>query len=79
MSVLDAFPNAQQINERAEKVDLGAAFRRFGQVLVAVLTFVFAGIGWTVGASIFACTWIWAAVAEGYSAGRHVGRHRASD
>ncbi len=77
MSVLD-FPNARQINERAEKVDVGAGFKRFGQMLVALLAFVFAGIGWLAGFAIYAATWIWAAMAEGYTSGRHVGQHRAT-
>lgn len=80
MSVLDVFPSAEKIEERAEKIDIAAGFKRFGRAVaaavVAVLVFVFGGIGWLVGASIYAITWVAAAVAEGYSSGRRPGRHR---
>lgn len=69
MSVLDLF-SPEAIDERAKQMDPGATARKFGRFLVAVLVFVFAGLGWLAGAAIFSATWIAAAVAEGYTVGR---------
>lgn len=75
MSVLDLI-SPEAIDERAQRIDYGAFWRAVGRFLLAFVTFVFAGLGWLVGSAIYATTWVAAAVAEGYSAGRHIGRHR---
>lgn len=69
MTVLDLF-DTEAIDERAQRIDMGAFWRAVGRFLLAVVTFVFAGAGWLVGASVFSATWILAAMAEGYAVGR---------
>lgn len=75
MTILDLF-SPQAIDERAQRIDYGAFWRKVGRFLLAVVTFVFAGLGWVVGSAIYSTTWVAAAVAEGYVAGR---RKRSGD